>query len=123
MYSSLLEMCGFEPQEMRSEKERIEKTFQALKISEKEITAAEKRIEQLYSIDLSCVRKMLKVWIRELIALVMAREEYTVIDLFEGETNEKTSFCTCRHVDVQHDGHGDRHRHFNAGSLVGSGCC
>ena len=75
MYSRLLEMCGFEPQEMRKEKERIEKTFKILKMGEKEIAAAEKRIEHLYSIELPCVRKILKVWIKELIALIMAREE------------------------------------------------
>ena len=75
MYSRLLEMCGFEPQEMRKEKERIEKTFKVLKMGEKEIAAAEKRIEHLYSIELPCVRKILKVWIKELIALIMAREE------------------------------------------------
>ena len=27
MYSRLLEMCGFEPQEIRQDKNRIEKTF------------------------------------------------------------------------------------------------
>ncbi len=75
MYSRLLEMCGFEPQEIRQEKNRIEKTFKILGIGEKEIAAAEKRVERLYSIELQCVRKMLKVWIKELIALVMAREE------------------------------------------------
>jgi len=75
MYNRLLEMCGFEPQEIRQEKQRIEKTFKVLKIGEKEISAAEKRVEQLYSIELPCVRKMLKVWIKELLALVMARDE------------------------------------------------
>ena len=75
MYSRLLEMCGFEPQEIRQEKNRIEKTFKILGIGEKEIAAAEKRVEQLYSIELKCVRKMLKVWIKELIALVMAGDE------------------------------------------------
>jgi benzoyl-CoA reductase/2-hydroxyglutaryl-CoA dehydratase subunit BcrC/BadD/HgdB len=44
-------------------------------MGEKEIAAAEKRIEHLYSIELPCVRKILKVWIKELIALIMAREE------------------------------------------------
>ena len=47
MYSRLLEMCGFETQEMRKEKERIEKTFKVLKMGEKEIAAAEKRIAAL----------------------------------------------------------------------------
>jgi len=75
MYNRLLEMCGFEPQEIRQEKQRIEKTFKVLKIGKKEISAAEKRVEQLYSIELPCVRKMLKVWIKELLALVMARDE------------------------------------------------
>ena len=75
MYSKLFEMCGFEPDEIRQEKYRIEKTLQTLKFGEKEIAAAEKRVAQLYSIELASVRKMLKVWIRELMALVMAREE------------------------------------------------
>jgi len=68
-------MCGFEPEEIREEKQRIEKTFKVLKIGKEEISTAEKRVEHLYSSELLCVRKMLKVWIKELIALVMAREE------------------------------------------------
>jgi hypothetical protein len=75
MYSRLLEMCGFEPQEMRKEKDRIEKTFKILNIGKKEIAAAETRIEHLYSIELPSVRTILKVWIKELIALIMAGEE------------------------------------------------
>ena len=49
MYSRLLEMCGFEPQDIRQERYRIEKTFKTLTIGEKEITAAEKRVKELYS--------------------------------------------------------------------------
>ena len=75
MYSRFLEMCGFDPREISKEKDRIEETFKILQIGEKEIAAAEKRIEHLYSIELPCVGKMLKVWIKELIALIMAREE------------------------------------------------
>lgn len=75
MYSRLLEMCGFEAQDIRQEKPRIEKTFQILHMGEKEIAAAEKRVRELYSIELPSVRMMLKVWIKELIALMMAREE------------------------------------------------
>ncbi|MBW1839556.1 MAG: 2-hydroxyacyl-CoA dehydratase [Deltaproteobacteria bacterium] len=75
MYSKLLEMCGFDPQEITKEKDRIEKTFKILGMGEKEFAAAEKRVKQLYSIELPCVRMMLKVWIKELIALVMAGEE------------------------------------------------
>ena len=75
MYSKLLEMCGFDPQEITKEKDRIEKTFKTLGMGEKEIAAAEERVKQLYSIELPCVRMMLKVWVKELIALVMAREE------------------------------------------------
>lgn len=75
MYNKLLEMCGFDPQEIKQEKHRIEKTFSILKMGEAEIAAAEKRIEQLYSIELASVRKMLRVWIKELLALVMAKEE------------------------------------------------
>ena len=75
MYSRLLEMCGFEAEEIRKEKKRIEKTFQVLGIGEKEIQSAEKRVEQLYSIELKSVRKILRIWMNELIALVMAREE------------------------------------------------
>lgn len=75
MYSRLLNMCGFEAEEIRQEKKRIEKTFQVLGIGEKEIQSAEQRVEQLYSIELKSVRKILRIWINELIALVMAREE------------------------------------------------
>jgi len=75
VYSKFLEMCGFEPKEINEEKDRIEETFKILKIGEREITAAEKRVEHLYSIELPCVRKILKVWINELIDLVMAKEE------------------------------------------------
>ncbi len=75
MYSRLLELCGFEPNEIKQEQYRIEKTFSLLKIGENEIAFAEKRIESLYSVDLPSVRKMLKIWIKELLALVMAREE------------------------------------------------
>jgi benzoyl-CoA reductase/2-hydroxyglutaryl-CoA dehydratase subunit BcrC/BadD/HgdB len=75
MYSRLLELCGFENNEIQQEKYRIEKTFSALKMGEKEISNAEKRIKSLYSVELISVRKMLKIWIKELLSLVMAREE------------------------------------------------
>lgn len=75
MYNNLLEMCGFETEEIKQEKKRIEKAFKMLKIGEREISAAEERVKQLYSIELPCVRKMLKIWIKELIALVMAKDE------------------------------------------------
>jgi benzoyl-CoA reductase/2-hydroxyglutaryl-CoA dehydratase subunit BcrC/BadD/HgdB len=75
MYNKLFEMCGFESKEMQTERHRIEKTLQLLNIGENEIAAAERRVQQLFSIELLSVRKMLKVWLKELIALVMAREE------------------------------------------------
>ena len=75
MYNRLLEMCGFEAEEIRREKSRIEKTFKILGIGVNEIQIAEKRIEQLYSIEQKSVRKILRIWINEMIALVMAREE------------------------------------------------
>ena len=68
MYGRLLELCGFDPQEISRERYRIEKTFKVLGLGENEITAAEDRVENLYSTELPCVRKMLKVWIKELIA-------------------------------------------------------
>ena len=75
MYGRLLELCGFDPREISTERYRIEKTFKVLGLGEDEITAAEDRVENLYSTELPCVRKMLKVWIKELIALVMAKDE------------------------------------------------
>ncbi|MBN1461751.1 MAG: 2-hydroxyacyl-CoA dehydratase [Armatimonadetes bacterium] len=70
-----LDLCGYEEAEMAAELPRIEKTFTALGISSADIDEAKSRVRKYYDIDLPGVRKILRVFLRDLTGIVLMREE------------------------------------------------
>ena len=75
MYTELLTLCGFEPAEIEKERPRIDKAFQKMGIGEEDIRRGESRIEEYFDVELEGVRKLLGVWMKELVSIALAREE------------------------------------------------
>ncbi|MFC1822076.1 2-hydroxyacyl-CoA dehydratase [Thermodesulfobacteriota bacterium] len=75
MYSELLELCGFEQEEIRKEQSRVKEAFHILGIEQEDVDTGKKRIETFFDVDLQGIRKTLGLWIKELIDMVLARQE------------------------------------------------
>ena len=74
-YTELFKLCGFEPEEIDKQKPRIDKAFHKLGIEDEDIKRAEKRVRENFDIELIGVRKLLGVWMKEAVALALAKEE------------------------------------------------
>jgi len=74
-YDDLLILCGFEEEEIHKEKHRIEKVFSKLELGPDDMKRAEQWVRTYHDVDLSGVRKILRVWLLELLDLVLAKEE------------------------------------------------
>ncbi len=74
-YDILLEMCGFEKNDINLQRSRIEKVFAKTDISNRDISNAEKRVKKQLDIELLGVRKLLRAWLLELTDLILSREE------------------------------------------------
>jgi len=74
-YDELFRLCGFEDGEIEKERTRIEKTFKKLEITPEDISPAESWVRENHDVELVGVRKVLGVWLRELIDLIMAKDE------------------------------------------------
>jgi benzoyl-CoA reductase/2-hydroxyglutaryl-CoA dehydratase subunit BcrC/BadD/HgdB len=74
-YDELLRLCGYEPEEIEREGPRVEKAFDKLEFVPEDIDRGEKRIRQYFDIELVGIRKMMGLWIKSLVDLVLAREE------------------------------------------------
>ena len=75
MYSELLDLCGFEPEDMEKQKPRIDKAFDTLEIEANDISRGTERIKRFFDIHLVGMRKVLGLWIKELVDMVLAKEE------------------------------------------------
>ena len=75
MYSELLSLCGFEPEEIKREARRIKKAFNILDISDEDINRAKAKIKKYVDIELLGMRKVLGLWLKELVDMVLAKEE------------------------------------------------
>ena len=75
MYTEFFKLCGFESEEIERERPRIEKAFEKAEIGPEDISRAESRIREFFDIDLVGVRKILGIWMKQLIDLALAREE------------------------------------------------
>lgn len=75
MYDELLELCGFTPEEINNEMPRIEKAFKILGVDAADAKRSAEHIRQYQDNELMGVRKMRGVGVRELVNLVLAREE------------------------------------------------
>lgn len=75
MYSEFLELCGFQPEEIERERPRIRQAFDQFGIDKDDIDRGISRIREYYAIELQGVRRLLGVWVRELVDLALAGEE------------------------------------------------
>jgi benzoyl-CoA reductase/2-hydroxyglutaryl-CoA dehydratase subunit BcrC/BadD/HgdB len=71
----LLTLCGFEEQEIELELPRIEKAFNKLGINTEDIERGKQRLRKYYDIELKGIRKVFRLCIRELVNVMLVREE------------------------------------------------
>jgi hypothetical protein len=74
-YDDLLRLCGFEDKEIEEERPRIEKTFDRLGIGPADMETANSWVRQNHDVTLTGVRKLLGAWLKELIDVVLAKDE------------------------------------------------
>jgi benzoyl-CoA reductase/2-hydroxyglutaryl-CoA dehydratase subunit BcrC/BadD/HgdB len=75
MFTQLLTLCGYEPEEIEEQRPRVDRAFEKLGIYEEDIKRGEERIKQTYDVSLKGVRMLLGAWMRELVHLALAGEE------------------------------------------------
>jgi benzoyl-CoA reductase/2-hydroxyglutaryl-CoA dehydratase subunit BcrC/BadD/HgdB len=75
MYTELFKLCGFEPEEIEKERPRIDKAFQKAEIEREDIERAESRVRQYFDTTSLGVKKSLRIWMEQLLDLVLAKEE------------------------------------------------
>jgi benzoyl-CoA reductase/2-hydroxyglutaryl-CoA dehydratase subunit BcrC/BadD/HgdB len=75
MYSELLKLCGYQLDEIKSEKSRIERAFKIMEIGPEDIQRAEKRISRYIWVDSSGMRRVLGIYMKDMIDLVLAEVE------------------------------------------------
>ncbi len=74
-YDELFKLCGFEDGELNSERQRIEATLERLELGPEDMERADLWVRQYHDISLEGVRKLLGAWLKELIDLVLAKED------------------------------------------------
>lgn len=76
MYTELFKLCGFEADEIQKGRPRIDRAFGILGIGEEDIKRGETRLKRYLDVELLGVRRFLAIWMRELVNLVLAKEEH-----------------------------------------------
>jgi len=71
----LLKLCGYDEHEDEQDILRARRAFQKLGITEEDIERAKQNIAKYYDIELVGIRKMLGIYLRDVVDLVLAREE------------------------------------------------
>ena len=74
-YDGLFNLCGFEGKEIEEERPRIEKTLGRLGIGPEDMEPSGHWVRQNHDVTLRGVRKLLGAWLKELIDLVLAKDE------------------------------------------------
>ena len=74
-YDELLKLCGFEDEEIKREKPRIDEVFKRLELGPGDIGKAERWVRSNHDIELLGVRKLLRAWLLELFDMVLSRAE------------------------------------------------
>lgn len=75
MITDLLQLCGFEPEEMGRELPRAQKTFEKFGLTDEDVEHGEERIKLYYNTEIEGVRKALGIQLRELFDITLAKEE------------------------------------------------
>jgi benzoyl-CoA reductase/2-hydroxyglutaryl-CoA dehydratase subunit BcrC/BadD/HgdB len=71
----LLKLCGFEVNEIESELPRVKEVLNRIGITREDIERGKQRLNHYYDMDLQGVRKIFRVYLKELLDSVLAREE------------------------------------------------
>jgi len=74
-YDELFKLCGFEDEEIAVERPRIEASFERLGIGPEDTERADSWVRQNHDVSLEGVRKLLGAWLKELIDLVLSRDD------------------------------------------------
>jgi len=74
-YDELFKLCGFEDEEIEEERARIEKALERLGIGPEDMETADSWVRQNHDVTLKGVRKLLGAWLKELIDLVLAKDD------------------------------------------------
>ena len=74
-YDDLFKLCGFQAKEIKEESRRIEAAFERLGIGPEDMDMAEGWTRENHDVELAGSRKLLGAWLRELIDMVLAKEE------------------------------------------------
>ena len=75
MDSAFLNLCGFDREDIESEVPRMEKAFTILGIGDEDVERAKARIQKYIDVELLGMRKVVGIWIKELVDMVLAKEE------------------------------------------------
>jgi benzoyl-CoA reductase/2-hydroxyglutaryl-CoA dehydratase subunit BcrC/BadD/HgdB len=71
----LLRLCGYETAEMERELPRVKEAFTRLGITEEDISEGKERVRTYFDVGLAGVRQLLGMFTRELVNMVLARDE------------------------------------------------
>ena len=74
-YDDLYTLCGYESDEIEEQRPRIEETLKRLEIGPDDMNNAENFVKSNFDLDLTGLRKILAIWLRELSDVVLARDE------------------------------------------------
>jgi len=75
MYTKLLEQCGFEPDEIETQRPRIDRAFEIAGIDKGDVAQAEQRLTEYFDLEMVAVRKILGFYLKNFVDLVLLREE------------------------------------------------
>ena len=75
MIADLLTLCGFEGAELEKGLPRVKKAFDIIGLNEDDIERGIKRINLFFDTELVGMRKILGVWMNEMVNLVLAKQE------------------------------------------------
>ena len=75
MDSEFLKLCGFEAEDFNIEEPRVERAFSILEIGPEDIDHAKEVLTKYFSVELEGMRKVWGIALKELVDLVLAKEE------------------------------------------------
>jgi len=79
VYTDFMKFCGYEDDELEKERPRVEKAFKILGIGKEDMAHAEARVKKYFDISLDGIVKAIRVWMEELVTLVICRDEFKTV--------------------------------------------
>lgn len=78
-YDEFFKRCGFEPEEIKKERKRIDRAFEKAEIGAEDVNRAQNRLTEYCDIELLGMRKVLGIWMRQFVDLLLAKEEGKIV--------------------------------------------